>query len=422
LPLPLELSTIQNWSCHNCGGCCRQHAIEITEEERQRIISQNWPGEAGIPRDRPLLVRLGLFPWSKRYRLGHQADGACVFLDERGLCRIHAKFGEQAKPLACRIYPYAFHPAGKKIAVSLRFSCPSVVANRGASVVSQQSELKMLERLVVPDGAERMSPPQVSSGQALDWPDTLKIVRRLDDLIADVAVDLPWRLLRSLKFGELLGQSRFEKIRGPRLEEFLTIISEAAAGETPDDLASIPEPSRAGRMQFRLLCAQYARRDTTGDLESGWRNRWRLFRAAMRFTRGTGNVPRVQPEFAEVPFADLERSFGPLPVQADEMLTRYLRVKLQGLHFCGPAYYNVPVVEGFQSLALVVPAVLWLARWLAAGQGRTQLETDDVARALSIADHHHGYSPAFGQSGFRGRVRLLARLDDITRLIVWYSR
>ena len=53
--------------------------------------------------------------WSRRYRLGHQADGACVFLDERGLCRIHAKFGEQAKPLACRIYPYAFHPAGKKI-------------------------------------------------------------------------------------------------------------------------------------------------------------------------------------------------------------------------------------------------------------------------------------------------------------------
>jgi lysine-N-methylase len=173
-------------------------------------------------------------------------------------------------------------------------------------------------------------------------------------------------------------------------------------------------------MQFRLLCAQYARRDTSGDLESGWRNRWRLFRTAMRFTRGTGTIPAVQAAFKEVPFSDLERAFGPLPSPADEMLTRYLRVKVQGLHFCGPAYYNVPLVEGFQSLALVVPVVLWLARWLAAGEGRASLETDDVSKALSIADHHHGYSPAFGQSGFRARVRMLARLDDISKLIMWY--
>ena len=50
------------------------------------------------------------------------------------------------------------------------------------------------------------------------------------------------------------------------------------------------------------------------------------------------------------------------------------------------------------------------------------LTTDDVSRALAIADHHHGYSPAFGQGGFRGRVRLLARLDDIAKLIAWYAR
>ena len=423
---PLELPTIQNWSCHSCGGCCRQHAIEITEEERQRIISQNWTGEPGIPRDRPVLVRMGLFPWDQRYRLGHQADGACVFLDERGLCRIHAKFGEQAKPLACRIYPYAFHPAGKKITVSLRFSCPSVAANRGASLAAQQHDLKALERLVVPAGAERIPPPQVTSEQTLDWPDTLKIVRKLDGLIADRVGKVSLRLLHALKFVDLVGQSRFDKIKGPRLDEFLTIVAEAVAGEIQleslENAASIPEPSRAGRMQFRMLCAQYSRRDTLGELESGWGHRWRLFRTAMRFARGTGLVPRVPAEFAEVPFSDLEQSFGPLPPEAEEMLTRYLRVKLQGLHFCGSAYYNVPLVEGFQSLALVVPVVFWLARWLAASKGRTSLESADVAAALSIADHHHGYSPAFGQSAFRVRVRFLARLDEISKLIAWYNR
>ncbi|MBI3866749.1 MAG: YkgJ family cysteine cluster protein [Planctomycetia bacterium] len=422
MPPPLELPTIQNWSCHNCGGCCRQHAIEITAEERSRILSQDWGTDANIPRDLPLVVRAGVFPWSKRYRLGHQPDGACVFLDERGLCRIHAKFGEPAKPLACRIYPYAFHPAGKKITVSLRFSCPSVAANRGRSVAQQRDELKLLERLVVPDGAEKIPPPEISAGQRLDWNDTLSIVGRLDNLIATGAGGVALRLIRALKLVELIGQARFEKIRGPRLDEFLEIVSTAALGEAPADLADIPEPGRVGRMQFRLLCAQYARRDTFAEQNAGWRNRWTLFRAALRFTRGTGNVPALQPAFTEVPFADLEQPFGPLTPEIDEMLIRYLRVKLQGLHFCGRAYYNVPLIEGFQSLALVVPVVMWLARWLAAGQGRKQLVVDDALRALNIADHHHGYSPAFGHGGFRGRVRLLARLDDISKLAAWYSR
>ena len=275
---------------------------------------------------------------------------------------------------------------------------------------------------MVPEGAEQIPPPEISPGQTLDWSETLQIVSRIDEQISAGSGGAFQRLVRAIKLVELIGQTRFAKIRGPRLDEFLEIVSAAAEGESPDDLSSVPEPSPVGRMQFRLLCAQYARRDTFADQEAGWRNRWRLFRTALRFTRGTGLVPPLQPEFAAVPFADLERPFGTLPPEVDEMLIRYLRVKLQGLHFCGRAYYNVPLVEGFQSLALVVPVVLWLARWLAAGQGRRQLNFDDVLRALNIADHHHGYSPAFGQSGFRGRVRLLARLDDISKLAAWYGR
>src|SRR5262245_45350268 len=117
---PLELPTIQNWSCHNCGGCCRQHGIFITEAARVRIEKQGWGPDSGIPANQPLFVKEQSWfkkPWR---RLAHQPDGACVFLNEQGLCRIHAKFGEEAKPLACRIYPYAFHPAGNKLAVSLR--------------------------------------------------------------------------------------------------------------------------------------------------------------------------------------------------------------------------------------------------------------------------------------------------------------
>jgi lysine-N-methylase len=79
-------------------------------------------------------------------------------------------------------------------------------------------------------------------------------------------------------------------------------------------------------------------------------------------------------------------------------------------------------VEGFYSLALVFPVVLWLARWLAASDLRTSLTTDDVAQALAIADHHHGYSPVLGSRSSRRGVRLLTHNDDLERLIVWYAR
>lgn len=421
VPLPLVLPTIQNWSCHNCGGCCRQHSIEITPAEHARISAQNWTAADGVPGDRPLFVRVSRWPWSNRYRLGNQADGACVFLDERGLCRIHAKFGEAAKPLACRIYPYAFHPAGPKITVSLRFSCPSVVANRGRPVAEQKTELKAYERLVVPDGAENTPPPEVSPGQRLDWTDTLKVVAVLDRLLADDG-PVTAKLQRALKFVDLIGQSRYEKVRGPRLTEFLELLHSAVQAEVDVDDSTLAESSRMGRMLFRLLAAQYARRDTYAELDKGLGNRWRLFWAAVRFARGRGMVPRLQEQLAEVPFADLDVTFGRPSPEAEEILTRYLRVKVQGLHFCGRAHSGEPVVEGFQNLALIVPVVLFIARWLAASAGNKTIATDDVARALSIADHHHGYSPAFGQAGFRSRVRLLARLGDIGKLAAFYGR
>ena len=420
--LRLALPTIQNWTCHNCSGCCRQHLIEITDEERRRIEEQGWHEDGHFPSGQPVVVWHAGPPWKKRYRLAHQSDGACVFLDENGLCRIHAKFGEEAKPLACRIYPYAFHPAGKKVTVSLRFSCPSVVANHGKAVSEQQGELKKIARLVVPDGARTMPPPHVSSTEHLQWPDFLRFIDALDSTLAEPNVSVVTKLLRALFWTNLVDQSRFHKLQGTRLDDFLQLITQAAAGEVSEDLNDLDEPSRVGRMQFRMLAAQYARRDTLLSAEAGWRGRWRLLRAAMRFARGRGNVPPLQPGFQTVPFSSLEPPFGGLPDGAEELFSRYFRVKVWGIHFCGPAYYGVPFAEGFRSMALIFPVILWLARWLAVGEERETLQADDVARAMAVADHHHGYSPVFGQRSSRKRVGMLARLDDISKLCTWYCR
>ena len=424
--LRLDLPVLQNWDCHNCGGCCKQHLIEITDAERDRIVTQGWTAADGIPEGQPIFEKMNGFFGRPQWRLAHRADGGCVFLDERGLCRIHAKFGEPAKPLACRIYPYAFHPAGKSVAVSLRFSCPSVVKNTGRTMTAQQAEIRRLAEAVVPQDAVTNPAPQINAAERLDWPDFHRCVDALDETLAPTAGPSPTplvvRLLRAVEWTGLVGLSKFDKLRGERLQDFLDLIREAACADVPALPQTMAEPTRLGRLYFRLLVAQYARKDTAADLQAGWRGRWRLLRAIWKFSRGKGDAPPLQSAFQAVPFAALEAPFGPLTAEQDEILTRYLHVKVQGLHFCGPAYYDVPFVEGFHSLALVIPVTLWLARWLAASSGRSQWTTDDVIQALTIADHHHGYSPALGQYAARRRVHMLTAAGDVPRLITWYGR
>jgi lysine-N-methylase len=419
--LKLELPTLQNWSCHNCGGCCKQHGIFITEAEKERIEKQGWNETNGVPKGQPIFVKMGGWLGKTWHRLAHQPDGGCVFLDDKGLCRIHAKFGEAAKPLACRIYPYAFHPAGNRVTIGLRFSCPSVVANLGQPVSKQKADLLELARQVVPANVDKARPPMISAKEAVTWPDFHRFIAALDDSLSDNESPFLERLLTTLTWVALVEQATFEKIQGERVDEFLGLIRQAAEQAASGDPADVPEPSSVGRTQFRLLAGHYARKDSYGSRDNTLRGRLRLLRSAVKLTAGQGLLPSLQPTLKELPFAQLEKPFG-LPQGSDELFERYFRVKIQGLSFCGPAYYNVSLVEGFQSLALVYPAVLWIARWLAAGHNRTTLEFEDVADALAIADHHHGYSPAFGTWGFRKRVRTLAQLNDIAALSAWYSR
>ncbi len=423
MPSPrLKLPVIQNWNCHNCGGCCKQHEIEITVEEKERIEKQRWDLDDSIPAGKPVIEKLGLSPTSKRYRLTHQADGSCVFLNEQGLCRIHAKFGEPAKPLACQVYPYAFHPAGNDVAVSLRFSCPSVVSNLGERVDRQEPAIRKIVEQVLPRRRKTPPAPRLTSRESLSWPDTLKAVAKLNQFFQSDETPIQISLLRAISFVELIENSRFETIRGERLDEFLDLIYEATVQELPDDLELDPvAPSRLGGIQFRLLAAQYARKDTHAESSRGLGRRIALLQSALKFAIGKGQIPCLQERFAPVDFSRVEAAFGGLPSESEKLFLRYYRVKIEGLHFLGAAYYDIPFAEGFHHLALMFPAILWIARWIAAGEGRTQLKPEDVNEAMAIADHHHGYSPVFGLPHFRSRVKNLSRSQDIKKLISWYS-
>ena len=424
----LNLPVIQNWSCHNCGGCCREHLIEINEDEKRRIEKQKWTANDGVPVDRPVIQKIA----AGRWRLAHKDDGACVFLDDAGLCRIHARFGEPAKPLACQVYPYAFHPQGSHITTSLRFSCPSVVRNQGTSLEEQRPELQKLCGNVVAGRQIEIDPPAVHNTETLPWEDINLFIEAFDTALQDRTVNFAARLLRVLEWLKLVQQSTFADVRGKKLQSYLELLHTASCTAQPDNDLPVHRPSRLGRMMFRQLAVQMARHDTDALARGGLAMRMNLLQTVLRVTSGIGTVPPIDQPASVVTafgtlsgtsatFRQLEDSFDGRQPEIDELFERYFRVKIEGVHFCGVACYDLGLVDGFYTLALMYPVTMWLARWRAACEGRRQLRLEDVQAALATADHNYSYSPALGTRSAKNRIRQLAQLDQITMLCGWYS-
>ena len=117
------------------------------------------------------------------YQLAHRADGACVGLAAVGRCRIHTVMGLEAKPLACRLYPFVVVPAERGVAISLRSGCPSVASNKGRPMPKHRALAETLAAEVTGDDA--FDPPFASRTEMLDWGELRQIAEAADGLLAD---------------------------------------------------------------------------------------------------------------------------------------------------------------------------------------------------------------------------------------------
>ncbi|HOB32192.1 MAG TPA: YkgJ family cysteine cluster protein [Verrucomicrobiota bacterium] len=405
-PLPLHIPVIQNWSCHSCTDCCRnQLLIRITPAEKERIENQNWSPTNGVDPDSMIVAEQDYF------RLNHRADGTCVFLNEQGRCRIHEKFGEDAKPLACRLYPLTLTPVGGTLVVGLRFSCPSAAANRGTPLTSRETNLKKLAAEVVPPGFKQEPPPPIADAPDGDWAHFRRFIKWLDASMSPASDHTALKLIRTLHWLDAIERDKLDRVDGNTAEEILEGMVRSAARRFPSLPVPLEPPSRTGRILFRMMVGEHARAITVHDMNRPGRYRWRMLRVLWRFARAAGSTPEMRPELKPVPFSAVEQVSSRLSPSLDAALTRYFRMKIQSVGFCGRAFHNAPLIEGFRSLALLYPIILWLARWHAASHERQALVEEDLVRAITIADYHHGFS-----RWSRRRVRLLAQRNDIARL------
>lgn len=418
MPLPVRsLPVVQNWDCHGCSHCCRTYHVRVTDEEEKRIEGQGWEAD-------PAVNDVERVVYDRRaggYRLNHRADGACVFLGPDNRCRIHAKFGPGGKPLACRLYPFVFTPAGDHWRIGVRFACPSAAKNKGRPLDRHAAELKEYAGLLEAgrSAAElATSPPPLGPGQAVDWPDLHRFARAVTGLVAaDGPIEKNLRTVLAL--AAVCRRAKFETVTGAKLNEFLGLITPAVAEEVPA-AAAVPRPGWVGRTVFRQVVALYARKDIGHDKgEMARRGVLARAAAAWRFARGTGRVPKLHGLIPETTFAAAEEPAGPLSAESERLLTRYYRVKTESLQFCGPANFRMGFWDGLDALVLTFPAVMWLSRVLAAG-GRPRDEA--VHLALRIVDDNFGFNPLLGAARQVWSLRLLDAKGELPKLVAWYTR
>jgi lysine-N-methylase len=423
MSIPIRhLPVVQNWDCHECGNCCKEYQVNITEAEKTRIEKQGWQNEPGF-QDVRLFLRRGL-PWRREWQLNHRADSSCVFLSVAGRCRIHERFGYEAKPLPCRLYPFLLVPANDHWRVGLRYACPSAAANLGRPLAQHGANLKdfaagLLERGKVSTvgGKFGLGVPQLQTGQHGTWDDVQIFAQALLGMVTDRRDRMERRLRKCLALSVLARQAKYDNITGPRLVEFLDILRGTVEHDVPRNPSELPPPSRVGRVLFRMFLALFTRRDQGPLRGSNSGRRLTLLRAGIAFARGKGTVPRLHAWLPQMTFAEVDA----IPTRSDEdteqILERYFTTKIGSLQFFGALFFAYPLWDGLEALALMFPILHFLMRML-----HELPPADALTRALTIADDHFGCNKMLRSLRYRMMYRILASRGEMERLIAWYSR
>ena len=410
----VRLPVSQAWSCHRRGGCCREHLVPLSRAEADWIIAQDWGNDLSEQPVRRLSGWLG----TATPVLAQRPDGSCVFLDENGLCRIHTRYGEEAKPLACRLFPYVFVPLGPSVRLSLRFSCPSVCGNLGSALDTSQRAIDTLwhevRRREGSGTAVGSAPvPRVYRAvQAASWQSVEAYLDTAARFFHTAGPSIRQQCLRLAAWHAhaLQALALPKEACASALDQAAIAVLQAVGQQQLDQ----PPPSMLAELTVRVTSARIARRDRLAD------------RGAVPALRRAGRVlkltcwPGRLPAFGVFGPVSLRavRSITPEPTaEAVELLYRYLRIKLWSGQFFGTAFFGLSIHDGLVNLLFLVAVALWLARWHAAARGLKAADLEAVEAAIRHVDHHFGFDPFLAGRAHRLRLRYLWTTGQLLRLI-----
>ncbi len=421
MTLPLKpLPTVERWDCHQCGVCCRGSIVPLSDEDLARLQSQAWDKHPEMAGTQTIQRESWL---GSDYRLAHRPDGSCVFLLPDGLCRIHKELGFDAKPLICRMFPLQVVPRDGVAILTIRRACPSAAADKGRPVAEQ---LEFAKKLARERGLtdQQVQPPPVKGGESRDWRATRKLLDALHRLLVDERYPPVRRLVHALIFCRLLERAKTAPLDDGKLAELLKVLETSVADEVGDLFSDRKAPSPAAVVIFRQIAAEYVRLHPRYHVQPSWTQRLKLAWTAWKLVHGRGELPRLHPKFPPATFEQLEQPLGLLDASLYQPFVRFIETTSESWSYAVANRSGWSVVESLRQLAITYPVGLWILRWACAGRepsaGR-EATLADVLDIVTALDRGQGYAPLAGTQQ-RHRLRVLAGMDELTRLVAWYGR
>jgi lysine-N-methylase len=349
--------------------------------------------------------------------MAHRADGACVFLDDDGKCRIHARFGEPAKPLPCRLYPFRFVPLGTQVRVDIRYDCPASASNAGRALPGHRPALLRLLDQVLPPGVAELAPPPLYGKVQPSWAQLCRITETFERLLLQSGLGLTPRVVCCVNFAAVLRSPRIITLEGHKLSEYLDTISQRIIADIFEHPLTRVAPPALVRTALRQLAGLYGRLDARGEKV----HLLARLRTSVTMATGRGRTPRFREDFPPVTFAEIENLASAPTDAAAEVFTRYLHMRLTSMSFYGRTFYNLDYLEGMNALLLTYPLLCWFARALAVGKQLSAPDEECAVMALQIVDHQHGISPILNLPNERYRRNFLCERSHLRRLAIWYG-
>ncbi len=413
LPI-ITLKTDEYWDCHQCGVCCRGSIVPLSVADAKRLQSQQWDKEPEFA-NTPITVRHRAAASS--LRLAHRDDGTCVFLNEDGLCRIHAKFGIEAKPTVCQTFPLQLVPREKHAVLTIRRACPSAAADRGDSIASRLPNIKTLVR----DGhlkADAPPPPLLKSGESRPWQTVQTILGEAGELLRDQRYPPVRRLVHVLQYASHLEAAKTKRLDDNQLAELARTLAELEPEESQPFFADQRPPKSHSKILLRRTAMVCARLHPECRHQPSWKARWELAQIAWKVVRGKGTTPVFNNVFPPSTLEALEEPLGIKPAEIYEPLTRLIETNAESYLYALANRSGWSVIESIRGLALLFPVGMWLLRWQSYGREPT---VDDMLQVVVMLDRSQGYTPLCGFA-HRQLISTLRFNEELERLVVWYVK
>ncbi|MCB2156713.1 YkgJ family cysteine cluster protein [bacterium] len=377
------------YSCTQCGDCCRTWTVILMPGEQEAISALEWKGrEERLVGEKTTTPALGPGTPKGRHRLVRTDAGECVFLGEKQQCLIHQHFGEMAKPLLCRLYPFGFYPMGDRVAVPISFFCNAVSGMTGRTVASRTPEwLKLIEesRRAVDRGRHQLSAGKQISGELM-W----EFESYLVNYLMDRSMTLFQRVRAALEFVRLA-------TTGNPTAPTSGVFREAIAKGVPDQVRrlaatdTMDDSQRAVFYQLLFISLNPTPPNffemTRGDQE---RERQRRLEIGNSFRDRTGR-PHVDNRELNSTFEEIDRVGASIFLDdPPPVIETFLCAHIVGQKFLIAGNEEHPLVESTNRFLMIFPMIVWTAKALAADRGASDVELPDIQKAIRFLDRTPG--------------------------------